>query len=173
MRQARKAIAWYSLPVMPVAVIPGNGEAIGSVSHQDSSIVPKRPRKRSNPLTVMEAQFVELLVAGVDQVTAAKRAGYSDKHIAVAAWKLAHRPKIVAAVSARAQAAAEANAIDATYVVDRIKEEIEYLRRNQERSAAASQAIFRGTELLGKTIALFRDRVEEDRQITVTIQRVG
>ena len=110
------------------------------------------------------------MLTGLDRVTAAKQAGYAGQHIDVTAYKLSRKPKITAALAKAKSEAERAGRVDANYVIEAIRSEIEHLKSNADRTPAASQAIFRGTELLGKTIALFTERVEEDRSITITIE---
>ena len=157
------------MPIAPAPVIPANAGLILPKRQPK----PKRKRSIADKFSERELRFVELILQGVDKVDAFKSAGYDAANIPQQSWKMLHKPKIVRLLSLRREQDARANAIDAPYVIETIKAEIEYLKSDPDRSAAASQAIFRGTELLGKTIALFRDRVEEDRQITVTIERIG
>ena len=61
---------------------------------------------------------------------------------------------------------AELSGISATYV-------LEGIRAIAEDSSARHADRLRALELLGKHLKLFTDKVEQDTQITVTIERIG
>ena len=120
-----------------------------------------------------ELLFVDLFLQFADKDLAFKKAGFASADVAKESWKILHKPKIQRLLKQRREADERSKDIGAPYVLETIKAEIDYLKANPERSAAASQAILRAAELLGKACGCWIERIEEDKRITVTIERIG
>lgn len=164
------------IPAMPIA--PNLALQTSPVLIPASSFAKPKRKPRARPKIThrysdQELHFVKLILESDDKDLAFLSAGYKSNNVARDSWKLLHKPKIQALLSRRKEELARANGVDSPYVIDTLKAEIEHLRSNPERSAAASQAILRGAEILGKHLGMFVDRVQEDRNITITVERVG
>jgi phage terminase small subunit len=97
---------------------------------------------------------------------AAILAGYSEKSAAAAGSRLLTSPEIKGAIDNALLRQAELSDISATFV-------LEGIRAIAENPTARHADRLRAYELLGKHLKLFTERVEQDSQITVTIERIG
>jgi phage terminase small subunit len=93
-------------------------------------------------------------------------AGYSEKSAAAAGSRLLTNPEIKGAIDTVLLRQAELSGISATYV-------LEGIRAIADDPDARHADRLRALELLGKHLRLFSDRIEQDTQITVTIERIG
>ena len=93
-------------------------------------------------------------------------AGYSEKSAAAAGSRLLTIPEIKGAIDNALLRQAELIDLSATYV-------LEGIRAIAGDPNARYADRLRALELLGKHLKLFTDRIEQDTQITVTIERIG
>ena len=93
-------------------------------------------------------------------------AGYSEKSAAAAASRLLTNPEIRSAIDAELQRQAEISGISDRYV-------LEGIRAIADDRTARNADRLRAFELLGKHRRLFVEKIEQDTQITVTLERIG
>lgn len=93
-------------------------------------------------------------------------AGYSEKSAAAAASRLLTNAEIKGAIDAELLRRAELSGISSTYV-------LEGIRAIADDSTAKHADRLRAYELLGKHLRLFAEKVEQNSQITVTVERIG
>ena len=110
--------------------------------------------------------FVRHYLETGNATKAAIAAGYSEKSAAAAGSRLLTISEIEGAIDNALLRQAELSDISATYV-------LEGIRAIADAPSARHADKLRALELLGKHLKLFSDRVEQDTQITVTIERVG
>lgn len=106
-------------------------------------------------LTPKQQAFVDNYLIDLNATQAAIRAGYSEKAAAATGYENLRKPEIAAAVQAAMQQRAEAAAVTAEMVLERLRVEAE--GRGPD---TTSSARIRASELLGKHLGMFTDRVE-------------
>ena len=135
---------------------------IAGILLQPSQSTPEKCSKR-NP---RHQAFVRHYLETGNATKAAILAGYSEKSAAAAGSRLLTNPEVRGAIDTALLRQAELSGISATYV-------LEGIRAIAEDSSARHADRLRALELLGKHLKLFTDKVEQDTQITVTIERIG
>jgi phage terminase small subunit len=131
-------------------------------------------------LTPKQQRFVEEYLIDLNATQAAIRAGYSADTAHAIGWENLRKPEIEAAITALRKAQAERTRIDADYVLGTIRETVERCRQAEpvidrrgepvltetpdgslaKAYAFDSKGVLKGCELLGRNLALWKDRVE-------------
>ena len=124
------------------------------------------PRSKApNPHPRQQAFIRHYLETG-NGTRSAILAGYSEKSAAAAASRLLTNAEIKGAIDAELLRRAELSGISSTYV-------LEGIRAIADDSTAKHADRLRAYELLGKHLRLFAEKVEQNSQITVTVERIG
>lgn len=131
-------------------------------------------------LTSKQQRFVEEYLIDFNATQAAIRAGYSAKTAAQLSYELLHKTLVAEAIEAARQEQSKRTQIDADYVLRTIVSTIERCRQaepvfdkrgepvmTQTPEGGLAQAyafepasVLKGCELLGRNLALWKDRVE-------------
>lgn len=131
-------------------------------------------------LTEKQQRFIEQYLVNLNATQAAIRAGYSQDTASEIGYENLRKPQIAEAIAAARQAQAERTKIDADYVLQTIRETVERCRQvepvTDKKGDAVltvtadgqlakaftfdSKGVLKGCELLGRNLALWKDRVE-------------
>lgn len=131
-------------------------------------------------LTQKQQRFIEEYLVDLNATQSAIRAGYSEDTAHAIGWENLRKPDIAEAIAAARKVQSERTRIDADYVLQTIRETVERCRqvepvvdRRGEQvetetpdGAVAkaytfdSKGVLKGCELLGRNLALWKDRVE-------------
>lgn len=106
-------------------------------------------------LTPKQARFVEEYLIDLNASAAARRSGYSTSYAEWAAPQILTRPHVAAAVAAQRARLSEQTGITVVQVIEDLKR----LQRKAEEQGDIAPAI-KATELLGKHVGAFIDRVQ-------------
>lgn len=98
--------------------------------------------------------FVDEYMIDRNGVQAAKRAGYKSNNLATLAAQIMTHPLVIEEISRRDAENREKNELTAEYVIQKL---VAIVERTEKESPSAA---LRGLELLGKTLALFKERQE-------------
>ncbi len=129
-------------------------------------------------LTIRKKRFVEEYLVDMNGTEAAKRAGYSAKSAAQAAYRLLHDPGVCMALEAARSEVSERVGVDAEYVVRSLVEIVErsmqrvpvLTARGEQLVDEEGRGVWRfdarsankALELLGRHLGMFTDRIEAD-----------
>ena len=123
-------------------------------------------RKSCSKPNLRREAFVRHYLETGNATKAAVLAGYSEKSAAASGSRLLTIPEIKGEIDSALLRQAELSGISATFV-------LEGIRAIAENTSARYADRLRAYELLGKHLKLFTERIEQDTQITVTIERIG
>lgn len=137
---------------------------IGASAPKHRKTIPKVSKKTAKSLNIRQLRFVEEYLKDQNGTRSAIAAGYSKRTAHVQATALLKHPKIIDTLQNATDKAAKKADISADWIIDRLKEEA------TDHSDHASQSgRVQALSLLGKTLAMFSDRIVSDTQITVNI----
>lgn len=131
-------------------------------------------------LTEKQRRFIEEYLVDLNATQAAIRAGYSPDTAHAIGWENLRKPEIESALAEARRAQTERTRIDADYVLNTIRETVERCRQAEpvfDKKGEAvlvetpdggvakayvfdSKGVLKGCELLGRNLALWKDRVE-------------
>lgn len=116
---------------------------------------------KDRPLTAKQRLFIDWYVSAevnMNGTEAARRAGYKgcDNQLAVAAYQNLRKPHIKREIDARIGKAAEGADVTVEKVLNDLESERTYAMRNGNVAAA-----IRASELQGKYLKMFTDRIEQ------------
>lgn len=125
------------------------------------------------PLTPKQERFIQEYLVDLNATQAAIRAGYSEKTAKEIGCENLTKPNIVDAIAELRKAQSERTLVDADYVISSLKsvadrcmqaesvqKDGEELGEFQFNAAGANKSL----ELLGRHLALFKDKIEHDHQ---------
>lgn len=98
--------------------------------------------------------FVDEYMVDMNANAAVLRAGYKTKNKGIMAAELMSHPLVIREIEARMAERREKTELSAQYVINKLVDIVENTEANNP------QAALRGLELLGKTMALFKERQE-------------
>ena len=116
--------------------------------------------KPERKLTPRQRMFVQEYLVDLNATQACIRAGYSPKTAGAMSVKLVSKGFISAAIQKQMDKRAKKTEVTAEYIINTIQETVERARADDDRPS-----IFKGTELLGKHLKLFTDKIEHTGQV--------
>lgn len=131
-------------------------------------------------LTPKQRRFVDEYLIDLNASAAAKRAGYSEKTAGQIGHELLKKPEIAEGIDKARLAQGQRTGIDADYVLQTIRSTVERCRQAEpvfdkrgdpvltktpegglaQAYTFESASVLKGCELLGRNLALWKDRVE-------------
>ena len=151
------------------------------------------PRKQKRKLNARQVKFIEAYIETGNATKSAIKAGYSEKSAAQQGSKLANTKQILAEISRRQAKVSQKTDITAEYVLGAIKEAVDrglmavpvldrqgnqvYIENENGETVAAytfdSGAVLKGSELLGKYLGLFTEKVDLQTTVVHTVLDFG
>lgn len=116
-------------------------------------------------LTSKQARFVEEYLIDLNGAQAAIRAGYAPKRADAIAWENLRKPEVAEAIRMALQERSERMQITQDYVIGTIRDTVEALKAGG--LAENAQGIFKGSELLGRHLRLFVNRIEHSGRVEI------
>ena len=123
-------------------------------------------------ITAKQQRFVDEYLIDLNATQAAKRAGYSAKTAMQQGWQLLDKTLVAAAISEAQAVRSEKTGITQEYVLEVIRDTTERCRVDGEEFNATG--VFKGAELLGRHLAMFTDKTENNHKLTINVlDKVG
>lgn len=128
---------------------------------------------QTEELNAKQLRFVEEYLKDLNASAAYQRAGYKaeGKSAGSAGARLLADVRVQAAVKAGMDARSERTAISAAYVLETIQGVIE--KAKQPGMAYDAGAVLKGSELLGRHLKMFTDKIDHSGAVSVQIIRYG